>query len=253
MDRNSVGLKRIALFLAAITYAGAVAYGDIMFLGMVQAAFPDGFLEAMAIFGAVTTAVSAIVLPLALHFWFAPGEQFWAGIIFWLVDVAALALNSILAYQLALEIPLDDLLATWYDLSPATPLLAVIGWGTIFLLDPSQKLRHAVAEIEANQIDAYKNHLTAANNSDDVYAILSEGARADAKRFSEQLTGRRMSGQMIDGVLRDLDRPAMPTKPSLAERIGSLFSGNGRSRTFAASTHAETDEGNPTPPPLGQK
>lgn len=248
MDRNSEGLKKVALFLAALTYAFAVIYGDIMFLGMVQDAFPDGFLQAMAYFGAITTAISAIVLPLALHFWFAPGEQFIAGILFWLVDVAALALNSILAYQLALEIPLDDMLAIWYDLAPATPLLAVIGWGAMFLLDPSQKLRHAMAEIEANQIDAYKNHLTAANNSDEVYAILEAGARADAKRFSEYLTGRRLSGEMIDAALRDIDRSRIPSaKPGVMDRVRNLV--NGKRPQPAITGNSATDAVNPTKPP----
>lgn len=118
----------------------------------------------------------------------------------------------------------------------------------MFLLDPSQKLRHAMAEIEANQIDAYKNHLTAANNSDEVYAILEAGARADAKRFSEYLTGRRLSGEMIDAALRDIDRSRIPSaKPGVMDRVRNLV--NGKRPQPAITGNSATDAVNPTKPP----
>jgi hypothetical protein len=101
--RNTSALKTVAVWLAALTYAGAVMYGDIQFLQVMNKAFPnDGIMRALAMAGAVMTAVSALTLPIALHWWFAPGLQFLWGIGFWVLDILALVLNAILAYQIAM-------------------------------------------------------------------------------------------------------------------------------------------------------
>lgn len=149
-NRNEKALKIVAIALAALTYAGAVMYGDIQFLQVMDKAFPnDGVLRALAVAGAVMTAASALTLPLALHWWFSPGLQFLWGIAFWILDILALGLNAILAYQIAVG-KVDPMLATWQMISPATPLLAVVGWGLAFLLDRSHKERHAIAEMQAD-------------------------------------------------------------------------------------------------------
>ncbi len=131
-SRNERALKTIAIALAALTYAGAVVYGDVMFLQVMRKAFPEsGLLQTLAMAGAVMTAASALTLPLALHWWFAPGTQFIWGVVFWFADILALALNAMLAYQIAGG-AVDSLISQWQVLSPATPLLAVIGWALPF-------------------------------------------------------------------------------------------------------------------------
>jgi hypothetical protein len=193
-SRNEQALKVIAVALAALTYASAVVYGDIQFLTVMDKAFPhDPVMRALAMAGAVMTAVSALTLPVALHWWFSPGLQFLWGIAFWCMDILALGLNSILAYELAIGTH-DSLIATWQIFSPATPLLAVIGWGVAFLLDPSHKERHARAEMEADQIDVYADQMRKAANSDEVYQEILEAAKMRAREFAESLSGRRNGG-----------------------------------------------------------
>lgn len=188
MDRNTKALRTLAITGAALTYCGAVIYGDIMFISVMHTAFPDGLLGTLATAGAVMTAVSAITLPLALHYWFAPGSQFLWGILFWLVDVSALALNAILAYAVATG-QSDPWVMQWGSLSPATPLLAVIGWGIAFLLDPSHKLRHAQAELEADLIDIHAAQLRQAAKGQDVAATITTGAQSAAADVASKLTG----------------------------------------------------------------
>ena len=189
-SRNEQALKVISVALAALTYAGAVVYGDVQFLTVMDKVFPhDPVLRALSMAGAVMTAVSALTLPIALHWWFSPGLQFLWGIAFWCMDILALGLNSILAYELATG-NADSLVATWQILSPATPLIAVIGWGIAFLLDPSHKERHARAEMEADQIDAYADQMRKAAKSDEVYQEILDAARMRAREFAESLSGR---------------------------------------------------------------
>jgi hypothetical protein len=168
-------------------------YGDIQFLQVMDKAFPnDGILRALAMAGAVMTAVSALTLPLALHWWFSPGLQFLWGIAFWVLDILALGLNAILAYQIAVG-KVDPMLATWQMISPATPLLAVVGWGLAFLLDPSHKERHAIAEMQAGQIDTYAEQMRQASRSEEVYAEILVAAKLQAREFAQSLHGQRVA------------------------------------------------------------
>lgn len=186
--RNGQAVRMVALAGAALVYAGAVIYGDVMFLTIMQTTFPDGLLGAMAMAGAVMTAASALILPLALHFWFAPGLQYIAGIIFWSLDIAVLALNAMLAYAMATG---SGLLATWAEFAPATPLLAVLGWGIMFLLDPSHKLRHAQLELESDLIDIHTEQLRQAAKDAGVSATITSGAKQRAADMAALLTGIR--------------------------------------------------------------
>jgi len=191
-SRNEQALKTISITLAALTYAAAVLYGDVQFLTVMQTAFPgDPMLRALAMAGAVMTAVSAMTLPIALHWWFSPGLQFIWGVSFWLIDILALGLNAMLAYELATGVT-NSVITTWQIFAPATPLLAVVGWGIAFLLDPSHRERHARAEMEAAQIDTYADQMRKAANSEEVYAEILAAAKIRAREFAENLSGRRI-------------------------------------------------------------
>lgn len=191
--RNEAALKFAAIALAALTYAGAVVYGDVQFLTVMEKAFPsDGVLRALAVAGAVMTAASALTLPIALHWWFSPGKQFLWGLLFWGLDIAVLGLNSILAYALAIG-GVDGFLASWRELSPATPLLAVIGWGIAFLLDQSHATRHAELEMQADLNEIYAERKRQAAKSEAVYSVLLDSAIDDAREYAEKLGGRKMT------------------------------------------------------------
>ena len=193
MDRNSKGMKYLAIGAAALIYAGAVVYADVMYLQIMGDVFPEGILGALAMAGAVMMAASALALPVALHFWFSPGLQFIGGIIFWVADIAVLALNSILAFQVASGAVADSFLGVWALLSPASPILAVIGWGILFLLDPSHKLRHAQSGLEADMLDIHAKQLKLAAEDEQVYQVLVEGAKKSAADYAGLLTSSRPS------------------------------------------------------------
>jgi len=222
MNRNTKALKMLAVSLAALTYAGAVLYGDIMFIQVMHVAFPSGIMGALATAGAIMTAVSAITLPIALHYWFAPGMQFIWGILFWIADVIALALNAMLAYAVATG-GADPWLLQWQQISPATPLLAVIGWGIAFLLDQSHKLRHAQAELEADLIDTHAEQLRQAAKGANVAETITAGAKFAAAEYASKLTGRnvqpaRMRQAQPAPAIYNTDDPDPVEIPEIVER-----------------------------------
>ncbi len=184
--RNADGLKKMVVFGFALAYVGAVAYGDIMFLQVVSRAFPgNGILQALSYFGAIVTGVSACLLPLALYAWFTPGAQLIWGFIYWLLDIAVLILNSILAYELATT-TVDDTMRVWQTMAPATPMLAVIGIGIAFMLDTSHQVRHAHAEMEADQLDILTDQMKLAARDPEVYATLVGAAKMSALQFARE-------------------------------------------------------------------
>src|SRR5581483_11481638 len=143
MSRNEKALHYLLVGAAYVVYCLAVAYGDLMFLQVVSVMFSnDPLLHTLAFGGAIMTAASAILLPLAKIRWLMPGNQMIAGWLFWLVEVSLLAANAVLAYSLANNLS-NELTADWRPFSPATPMIAVIGWGVLFMLDPRNQMRHA--------------------------------------------------------------------------------------------------------------
>ena len=191
-SRNMKAVKGFIILGAMLTYAGAVVYGDVMFLRVMSETFMDGWLGMVAMAGAVMVGVSALLLPAAKQFWFSPGSQTIWGYLFWGIDILALGANAILAYQIASGVPLDGIMSGWAKFSPATPLLVVVGWGMAFVLDSSSAMRAAVAESKANMIDEYKKEVGKASKSNETFAILQGGARDTAIDFAEQLASTRI-------------------------------------------------------------
>jgi len=115
--------------------------------------------------------------------------------------------RSMLAFQIAGDSALDSFMATWRLWSPATPMLAVLGWGIMFLLDPSHRVRHAQLELEADQADIYASRLKAAAKSPAVDETIRAAANEVARQFSETLNhayvpsanGKRANGQPAGG------------------------------------------------------
>lgn len=207
----------IARMGSAAVYIGVVAFADILFLVLMGSIFPPGPLSALATFGAVAGGLSALVLPIALHHWFAPVKQFAFGVVFLAVEWAVLGLNVLLSYQvweISQASPglaridaltrLPDWLAGWAVFSPASPLVALIGWGVVYMLDPDIQLSwakkiKAIMEMKAEvaqhegeieQRKIYNAHfLEAARTSPEVAERLRLGAARDAAIYAAKLTG----------------------------------------------------------------
>ena len=146
-------LAGLAKGMAWASYIGAVLFSDVMFVVMMWDYFPSATLgivgialSAFAIFGSVALSISAIGLPLAMHHWTSPGKQFWAAIMFWVVDVLALVANIVVAVGIKNPNGTFEWIRSAADFTPAMPVLAVIGWGIIFLLDDEQMMRQALRE-----------------------------------------------------------------------------------------------------------
>jgi hypothetical protein len=194
-SRTSQGVKKVVIVFAALIYAAAVVYGDIMFFTVISRVFPNGFLGTLAMVGAFVAGGTALLLPIALHWWHAQGTQQITGYLFYGLDFAVLALNAMLAYQVISNGHLDWFFSTWLQICPATPLICAAGWAIVFSLDTSHQMRHAQQNLEADQIEIYAQGLRNAARSPQVKSVIEQGALLHAQQQVSQLLGMSVSFQ----------------------------------------------------------
>jgi len=212
--RTQTGIKKTVIVLASLLYAAAVVYGDIMFFTIVSRVFPNGLLGTLAMVGAFVAGGTALILPIALHWWHSRGTQQIAGYLFYAVDFVILAMNAMLAYQLIQNGHLDMIFSIWLTLCPATPLICAGGWALVFSLDSSHGMRHAQQDLEADQIETYAKGLRNAANSPQVKAIIDYGAQLHAIQHVQNLLGVNMP----DGL------PQPPALPAPTQHLSQLTS-----------------------------
>lgn len=209
MSRNEKAAHYLLVGLAYMVYCAAVIYGDLMFLQVVSRMFSnDPLLHALSFGGAVMTAASAMLLPIAKIRWLMPGAQMLAGWVFWFVEIALLAANAALAYSISTS-NTNELISLWRPFSPATPMVAVVGWGILFMLDPRNKMRHAVFEGFADQVDQYSKRMREITRSGEVQKIIDERALYWAKVLADD-TIPRMLGIPEDVIRRSGGSPSAP-------------------------------------------
>lgn len=252
-SRNEKAAHFLLVGVAYLVYCAAVVYGDLMFLQVVGNMFSsDPVLHALSFGGAIMTAVSAMLLPIAKIRWLMPGPQMLAGWLFWFIEVGLLMANAALAYSLANTTD-NELMALWRPFSPATPMIAVLGWGILFMLDPRNKMRHAMFEGFADQVDQYSERMRVLTKSPEVKRIVDERALYWAKVLADETIPKMMG--IPDDVIRRVrkqepaelapdteprtnenarsdDTPPLPVShPDNLVKLGTnLFSGNGHGK-----------------------
>lgn len=193
LSRNWQAVKGATIGTAYLCYVAAVVFGDVMFITLMAATFPAGFLGYLAMAGAVVTAVTACALLVGKHVWFTPGNQMLAANLFWVVELGVLAMNTALAAAVAQGATLDGPLALWHWVSPVTPFVCAAGWGVIFLFDESARARNAAAEAMADVSEMYSNALRLAADDGEVKEQIKLGASQAARLFVEEVTGRAVA------------------------------------------------------------
>jgi hypothetical protein len=195
--------KGLAIFVGLVVYAGMLVYAGVHNYSL----FVRGLREDLVIFallGLFTLELSAVGLPLAIHFWTAPGVHRIAALIFYLSDLALLAGNAVLDFRLNAGLALTEPLRLYLDfVAPATPLLVGLMWSLLFILDPANRLRDVEMEMAAASRAALATRIAEAAKAADVNAIVEEAAQAMARDLVARAVGRPLpapSRPSIDGV-----------------------------------------------------
>jgi hypothetical protein len=215
---------------------------------MITGVAPD--MALWAGLGVLALELSALALPVALHWWTHSPLQRLAAFAFYGLDLGLIFLNVILDYAVntgAGGLP-DWLLSYKFYAMPATPVFAGLGWSVLFLLDPSQRERSMIETLRASTREVLAKRIALQARSADVGESVDQAAAVLARDIVTQTLGVSLGrnappGQVVEGKLKDGPmtrlKPRKPEAPRIdtfnAETAGveegqtsGFFGGNGR-------------------------
>lgn len=149
---NKNAAKSFAKILAVLIVLSVAAFGDIMYIMQMSKVFSkDPSLLLFCYLGAFTSFMAVGYLLLGKSVVFSPGAQMLAAWIVFGVELLIIALNIILVFN---KNP-SGFLAAWAFISPATPVMHMIGVAMIYFLDPEhvEKQRDKELKSRLRQLD----------------------------------------------------------------------------------------------------
>lgn len=141
MGKAAKGLGNI---IAIIIVLAVAILGDVMYIVEMQKVFPSGFLLAFCYLGAFTSFLAIGYLLLGKSVTFRPGGQMLAAWVVFGMELSIIGLNIILAFNP----DRSGFLGVWAYISPATPVLHMLGVALIYFMDPDQKSKHEAMEMQ---------------------------------------------------------------------------------------------------------
>jgi len=194
--RTERAVHQFLVFAFYLVYSLAVIYGDMLFLQVVSKMFSKDPLQmALTTAGAVMTAASAILLPIAKSRWIMPGPQTVIAFVFWGVEISVLAMNSMVAYG-----EVNSFTTFWAPLVPTTPFVAAIGWGLLLMTDPRNIIRHSQFEGIAESLTILQDKMRGALNSPEFHKRIENKAIEWGTQYID-VTMPRLLGLGQNGTL----------------------------------------------------
>src|SRR5262245_23326246 len=152
-------VRAAAMFMAIVLYTAVLIYTGVHNFNLMSRTVPPD-QQLFAITALLCLEGAAIFLPLAIHFWLAPGPQRLVGYLLYGINFAIVIANTVLdAISNRAEVMPEWLRLYATFILPATPIIIGVGIAFIFLLDPSKKIHDARAAAEAASMDAMALHM----------------------------------------------------------------------------------------------
>jgi hypothetical protein len=224
-------LKGVAITLSLIVYLAGLVYAGVRSFSLFAATIDPNLLP-LAVIGIVALELTAIALPLAIHFWTQPGAQRMAAMGFYALDLALIAANAILdAANHTGDIMPAFLVGYGVYIMPALPLVCMIGWSLMWLLDPTSRERDMRESVKAATHAALLSQSQQAAESADVTQAVEEAAQEAARALVGETLGnaprRSATGTQSEPARAKMTRPTLATVnynadsdrvPEIAER-----------------------------------
>lgn len=186
MRKVAVGLG-ILVYLAVLTFTG-VHNITLMTLGIAQS------WRWAAILGVIALEISAIALPLGLHYWaFTPGHRM-ALIGFYIGDFALLFANTLIDYALVSGQPMPAWGPAYLAyFAPASPLYVGVTWAILLAMDPRAQREMKQQSIRASINMRLMSSIERATTSDETRLAVQQEAIQRARLLTAQVlaSGRR--------------------------------------------------------------
>jgi hypothetical protein len=241
-DHSRRALKGLAVTLSLIVYLAGLLYAGVRSYSLFAATIDPGLLP-LAVLGIVALEVSAIGLPLAIHFWTAPGSQRMAAMGFYCLDLGLVVGNSILdaAHHSGTLLP-GFLQAYGVYAVPALPIACMCGWALLWALDPSSREHDMAAAVRAATHEALMAQIQKATESVDITEAVESAAGEAARALVGETLGRAPRRAELPHYRYNAEAEATAAVTPEAERVpatGGALAVNARAsrngRTSAAA------------------
>lgn len=210
--------KSLAICAGMLVYVAGLLYSGVHNWRLMVAGVA-GDLVIWAALGVVSLEISAMFLPLALHFWTHAPMQRIAAFAFYAVDLGLIILNVVIDYSTGIgttTIP-GWLEAYRYFGVPATPILAALGWSLLLLLDPSQRERAMVEALRASTREVLAARVAEQAKAADVGELVELAAANMTRDIVRSTLGvsaaRALPENTIEGRASDPPAPARKQAP----------------------------------------
>lgn len=182
-------LRAASMFMAVLLYAAVLIYTGVHNYNLMSRTVPAD-QQLFAITALLCLEGASIFLPIAIHFWLAPGSQRMVGYVLYGTNFAIVILNTILDAITHRTQTVPEWLVMYATfILPATPILIGLGVSFMFLLDPSKKIHDARAAAQAASVDAMAIHMREAANRPDVNEAIQMAALKDMQETAVRVTG----------------------------------------------------------------
>jgi len=229
MKENSRrALRGLAVTLSLIIYLAGLIYAGVRSYSLFSATVDPSLLP-LAVLGIVALELTAVGLPLAIHFWTAPGAQRLAALGFYVLDLGLIVGNSVLdaAHHSGTLLP-GFLSAYGVYAVPALPVVCMVGWALLWALDPSSREHDMIASVRTATHEALMAQIQKAAESVDISQAVENAAGEAARALVGETLGnapRRASNapMMTAHHSYNAEAEAAPTLaavPSKASRNG---------------------------------
>jgi len=185
-------VRGASMFMAIVLYGAVLLYTGVHNFNLIsRTVAPDQQL--FAITALLCLEGASIFLPLAIHFWLAPGSQRMVGYVLYATNFAIVITNTVLDAMTNRSASIPDWLRLYATfVLPATPIIIGVGIAFIFLLDPSKKIHDARAAAQAASMDAMALHMREAADRPEVNAAIHNAAVKDMHEATIRVTGARV-------------------------------------------------------------
>ncbi len=176
-EGRSSALKILAVFAGIVVYLGMIVYSGVHNWRLLTTGVPDDMVIWAAL-GVVGLEVTALALPLALHWWTHSPLQRIVAFAFYMLDLGLVFLNVVLDYAIVSG---SEALPAWLNIYlfyvvPATPVIAGLGWSVLFMLDPSQRERATIETLRASTREVLAARIAEQAKAADVSGMVDEAA-----------------------------------------------------------------------------
>lgn len=136
-ERNRDARRSFAIYGSILVYLAFVAYSEYHFYNLVTHFLPQN-AQVFGLLAVGVTALSALILPLALHFWVQSGMQLTTAWVFYGVHLFFVCANLILDSNANAGASLSGFFAIYGTyLLPAAIVFYAVGWIIIWAFDPT--------------------------------------------------------------------------------------------------------------------